>query len=181
MKTIKSLIYLFCIATFLSSCEEKVDSELQAAQDLVQGEWEITEVSDALWDGLVENPRKQYANTGVSLIKRDEISGSTLLFNPCDAKTINPNSICRGDFSIAGVSGAILYVNNLEKEYFEMYTIKRTEPGDNSFTPLENEIIYAFSGFYKIIRTDNQMKLTVVSNGYSEFTDDSAYILLIKK
>jgi hypothetical protein len=58
MKTIKSLIYLFCIATFLSSCEEKVDSELQAAQDLVQGEWEVTEVSDAMWQVLRKYPQR---------------------------------------------------------------------------------------------------------------------------
>jgi hypothetical protein len=181
MKVIKSLTYVLCLLLFITSCKDKVDSELQAAQDLVKGEWEITEVSDALWNGLVENPRKKFAAKGVSLIERKKISGSTLLFNSCDSRVLSTNGICGGDFTIAGVSGAIMYANRIDEGVFEMSTVMRTVPGDTNFTPFETEVMNAFSGLYKITKINNQIKLTVLNNGYSEFTDDSAFMLLTKK
>lgn len=181
MKNLKSFTLILCTLFFLSGCKEKVDTELQAAQDLLKGEWQITEVSDALWKGLVENPRKQFATKGVSLIERGKIAGSTLIFNQCDARVLNTNGICPGDFTIAGVKGGVMYANNPVKGILEMSTVVRTAPGDGNFTPLETEVMNAFSGFYKITKANNQIKLTVISNGYSEFTNDSAFMLLTKK
>ncbi len=75
----------------------------------------------------------------------------------------------------------IYYINDLERQYFEMSTLIPTPPGTNNVTPLETEIMSAFSGRYKVTRNNSEIKLTVIQNGYSEFTNDSAYILLTKK
>jgi hypothetical protein len=180
MKSLKLFLLVMITFSLITSCKEKVDSELQAAQDLVKGEWEITEVSDAFWDGLVDNPRKFY-DKGITLFNRNLISGSTLLFDPCDSRVLSKNGICAGDFTIAGVKGGIMYANRIDEGELEMSTVVRTAPGDSNFTPLETEVMSAFSGRYKIDKTGNQMKLTVIRNGYSEFTDNSAFILLTKK
>jgi hypothetical protein len=145
MKTVAYAL-LILLALAVVSCEDKkVDTELQNAQDLVKGEWVLSDVSAEL---IPELASEQLANAVFS-------------FRPCDIRqTDGKNRLCTGQAIIKGTTYNTFYYNSPAENIFQLTVL--LEP---PYSTIERAVITGFSGNYTLETTGNSIRYILKNRG----------------
>lgn len=161
----KSNIIFLMLGILLSSIgcnkSDDISADIQAGQDLVKGEWIISEVSESL----------------VGTLSKEAIQGGQLVFLPCDAKNTDGQfRLCAGQATIDGTRYSLYYYNDIADNEFEL-TILLEPPYSTS----ELSTIKAFSGTYEFIKNRDEIQLILKRRGTVANNDRNANFKLIRK
>ena len=179
MKNLK-IISLICLTLILTNCEKiVVDTKLQAAQDLVKGDWVITEISDQYLK-IMENKENYGTKGSVKDLKKEQILGSIYKFPACDASKVTKVSPCYGTALFATKDCGVFYNNDPNTGVLEMSTLVKSAPGI-AYSNIELEIINAFSGMFTVEKKGADLKIVLKENIYGKTSAVDAYIILSKK
>lgn len=152
MKPIQTL-FSALLWLFLFSCNKKdeMKAEIQAAQDLVQGEWILTDVSQNFLGAL----------------PRNTILGSRFTFSPCDVRNTDGQfRLCAGQSVINDTRYTMFYYNNPTTNEFEL-TILLEPP----YSTTELNTIQVFSATYQITKSNDEIRFSLKRRGNTPNND----------
>ena len=157
----------FILAVYLTvssmACERAndVNTEVQAAQDLVKGEWVISSASDLF----------------VGTLPKEKVKGGRLIFSPCSAKDIDgQQKLCTGNAIIDGTTYQLFYYNDPQKSEFRM-TILLEPP----YSATELNTITTLSGIYELVKDGSEIKFVLKRRGTSVNSDPDVNFKLVRK
>jgi len=153
-------IYLI-ICSFACERTNNVSTEIQAAQDLVKGEWVISDASEGF----------------VGTIPKEKVKGGRFIFAPCNAKDIDgQNRLCMGDAIIDGTTYQLFYYNNSQKSEFQITILLEPPYGASELLTIKT-----FSGIYELVKNDSEIKFVLKRKGDTINNDTDINFELTRK